>query len=278
MLKPFQQNEALVADFESVETTESLAIWWLGQSGFLIKYGKESILFDPYLSDSLPKKYAGTNKPHTRISEIVVDPNLLKNIDIVTSSHNHTDHLDAETLQPILANNPEIKFIIPEANRHFVAERVQCDTDFPIGMNDGSVFKSGSFEIHGIPAAHNEIDRNEVGQCKYMGFVLKIGKYALYHSGDTLLYDGLISILKPFQIDLAFLPINGNVANRGVAGNLNCSEAALVAAEIGAKLAIPHHYDMFEFNTANPADFANECIRLNVNYKILALGEKIIFT
>ena len=40
------------------------------------------------------------------MSERVMDPELLKNISIVTSSHNHTDHLDAETLIPVLKNNP----------------------------------------------------------------------------------------------------------------------------------------------------------------------------
>ena len=38
----------------------------------------EKILIDPYLSDSLTKKYAATDKPHTRMSELVVRPELLK--------------------------------------------------------------------------------------------------------------------------------------------------------------------------------------------------------
>ena len=77
-------------------------IWWLGQSGFLIQWNGSVLLFDPYLSDSLTKKYAETQKPHVRMSELVINPLLLNNIDIVTSSHNHTDHLDAETLIPLL--------------------------------------------------------------------------------------------------------------------------------------------------------------------------------
>lgn len=48
------------------------------------------------------------------MSERVVAPNLFRNIQMVTSSHNHTDHLDAETLKPVLANNPGCNFVIPE--------------------------------------------------------------------------------------------------------------------------------------------------------------------
>jgi L-ascorbate metabolism protein UlaG (beta-lactamase superfamily) len=39
----------------------------------------------------------------------------------VTSSHNHTDHLDHETLWPLMAVNPRMAMVIPEANREFVA-------------------------------------------------------------------------------------------------------------------------------------------------------------
>ena len=76
-------------------------LWWFGQSGYLLLWKGKRVLIDPYLSDSLTKKYAATNKPHVRMSERVVDPQLLKNISIVTSSHNHTDHLDGETLIPV---------------------------------------------------------------------------------------------------------------------------------------------------------------------------------
>jgi L-ascorbate metabolism protein UlaG (beta-lactamase superfamily) len=272
MIKPLQQNEVLVADIQAQKNKKGLHIWWLGQSGFLLHLDAGAcVLFDPYLSDSLPKKYANTNKPHERVSEIVVDPALLFNIDVVTSSHNHTDHLDAETLQPILKNNPSTRFIIPEANRQFVVDRIACELDFPIGMNDGLELKVNDLiTIYGLPAAHNNLDRDEFGQCKYMSFVVKIGDFTVYHSGDTLLYDGLIDLLKPFKVDVAFLPINGNDPSRGVAGNLNAEEAAFVAKEIGAKLTIPHHYDMFKFNTANPKDFELACQRQVLIIKCLS--------
>ncbi len=81
------------------------------------------------------------------MSEKVMDPELLKNISIVSSSHNHTDHLDGETLIPVLQNNPRITFIIPEANRSFIAGRVQCDEPFPTGLNEGKQFSREGFYI-----------------------------------------------------------------------------------------------------------------------------------
>src|SRR5437762_13625952 len=109
------KDEAFIAEVKRYEDDKNnLHLWWLGQSGYLLQWKGKRVLIDPYLSDSLTKKYSATDKPHVRMSERVVDPALLKNISIITSSHNHTDHLDAETLIPVLKNNPDVKFIIPE--------------------------------------------------------------------------------------------------------------------------------------------------------------------
>lgn len=255
-------------------TAYSFDVWWLGQSGFLIQWNERCLLFDPYLSDSLTRKYASTNKPHVRMSELVIDPHLLDCVDIVTSSHNHTDHLDGETLQPLLKVNPEIVFVIPDANRDFVADRIKCAPEFPIGLNDGDETEMKGFTFHGIPAAHNALERDEKGRCKFMGYVVKFGKFAVYHSGDTLWFEGLEKILAPMKVDVAFLPINGNEPGRGVAGNLNASEAAQLGKMIGARYVIPHHYDMFTFNTADPMTFAAEAQKNQQPYTILRLGEK----
>ena len=266
-----------ILDSKSQASKDHFDIWWLGQSGFLIQWNGTLILFDPYLSDSLTKKYDGTPKPHVRMSELVITPELLDHIDIVSSSHNHTDHLDAETLNPILNSNPGISFIIPEANRSFVCDRLKCEKDVPIGLNDGQKITLKGFTYNGVPAAHNTIERDESGQCKFMGFVVQFGKWAIYHSGDTLLYDNMIDILRPFKIDVAFLPINGNDPARGVAGNLNAQEAATLGKDIKARLVIPHHYHMFEFNTADPDDFARNAEIEKQDYRILKLGERLHF-
>jgi L-ascorbate metabolism protein UlaG (beta-lactamase superfamily) len=277
LIKALQKDDVLLNDIKNAETGNNFKIWWLGQSGFLLKWSGKFLLFDPYLSDSLSKKYASTDKPHTRMSELVLDPACLDMISVVTSSHNHTDHLDAETLMPILEVNPEIKFIIPEANRAFIADRVKCDLSFPIGLSDGESVEVGGFKIYGVPAAHNTIDRDENGKIKFMGFIAEFGGYKVYHSGDTLWYDGIVETLAPFKVDVAFLPINGNKPERRVAGNLSFEEAARLAKEIGAKLTIPHHYHLFDFNTEDPENFVKEAQKQGINFKVMQQGEGFIF-
>jgi L-ascorbate metabolism protein UlaG (beta-lactamase superfamily) len=279
MIKPHHQGLSLATEIRNAKhagNADSFDIWWLGQSGFLIQWNKKCLLFDPYLSDSLTKKYADTHKPHERISELVIEPKLLNCIDVVTSSHNHTDHLDAETLMPLFEVNPALQFVIPEANRSFVADRLKCELNFPIGMNDGEVKQINDFRFHGVPAAHNEIERDAQGRCKFMGFVVQFGKFSVYYSGDTLWYADMVNILKPFQVDVAFLPINGNDPARGVAGNLDCKEAALLGKAINARLVIPHHYDLFKFNTANVREFEWEADAVGQPHHQLKLGAGLV--
>jgi L-ascorbate metabolism protein UlaG (beta-lactamase superfamily) len=269
------KDKALINDADKYLSDEKhFHLWWLGQSGYLLQWSGKRVLLDPYLSDSLTKKYAATGKPHVRMSECVIDPLFLTGISIVTSSHNHTDHLDAETLIPVLKNNPGIHFMIPEANRTFVADRVLCDENFPDGLNDKEMVTIDGFTFHGIPAKHNEIERDEKGNCKFMGYVIQFGRWSIYHSGDTLWFDGMADLLKPFAVDVAILPINGNDPARGVAGNLDVKEAAQLGKAIDAGIVIPCHYNMFAFNTADPSDFAREAKKIDQSFAILQHGER----
>ncbi|MDA0195153.1 MAG: MBL fold metallo-hydrolase [Bacteroidetes bacterium] len=274
MIAAYLKGNALLESIKSVKRdSDRFHLWWLGQSGFLIHWQGQYLLLDPYLSDSLTLKYASTEKPHIRMTELVLDPSSLDFIDVVTSSHNHTDHLDADTLKPLMKVNPKMKFIIPEANRDFVTQRLQCDRDYPMGLNEKEKVSTGHFTFHGIPAAHNLLERNSKSQCLYMGYVVEFGPWKIYHSGDTLWYDGMEDILKPFGVDVAILPINGNKPERKVAGNLDVDEAARLGHEIGARMVIPCHYDMFTFNTADPAEFARVAIQMHQPFHILQCGE-----
>src|ERR1041384_3368140 len=94
VIRPVLQDEEFLLDVQRARLeTDQFNLWWLGQSGFLLQWNGHHLLFDPYLSDSLTRKYAGTEKPHVRMTELVIAPRTLTFIDVVTSSHNHTDHL-----------------------------------------------------------------------------------------------------------------------------------------------------------------------------------------
>jgi len=275
VIVPHLQHQALLADIQAArQTNDGFRIWWLGQSGFLLQWQNQHLLFDPYLSDSLTVKYANTDKPHVRMTELAIDPRQLNFLDTVTSSHNHTDHLDGETLTALLDVNTSLHLVVPAANQQFAAERLGIEPQRLIPITDGDSLELDGFRLHAVPAAHNLVDRDEQGRCRYLGYVAQFGPYTVYHSGDTMMYDGMVDALSSWAIDVALLPLNGYLPERRVAGNLWGREAAQLAHDIGAKLVIPCHYDMFTFNTETTEEFVTKATELGQPYRVLLCGER----
>lgn len=275
MIRPVRSHDALLAEVHASDKRDGgVRLWWLGQSGFLMQWQGVHVLLDPYLSDSLTKKYSQTDKPHIRMTELVVDPARLSFADVVTSSHNHTDHLDAETLCPILAQNPHPKLVIAESNRDFVVGRLGIDRAIPIGVDDGTTVEVSGIRISGVASAHESVERDPEGRARFLGYVLQFGDWVVYHSGDTIRYPGMAEKLRSFGVHVALLPINGRAPERRVPGNLSGPEAAQLAKDIGAGTVIPCHFDMFEFNTASPDEFVTECGLLGQPCRVLRCGER----
>jgi L-ascorbate metabolism protein UlaG (beta-lactamase superfamily) len=223
-------------------------VWWLGQSGFLIGSGGRHLVVDPYLSDSLTRKYEGTETPHVRMRPRVVDPVQLAYVDVVLSTHGHTDHLDEETLRAIGA-----PLVAPARIVDLARERSGGEVT---GISEGETVEVAGFLIEAVPAVHPG------EHC--IGYVITAGSRRLYHSGDTTWVDPGVR-----GVNVAFVPINGKL------NNLDGPEAARLARTVEASLAIPCHYDMFEFNTASPDSFVAECGRLGQPYGVLRPGERL---
>ena len=261
-----------------------VVIAWLGQSGYLVCHKGFRFIIDPYLSDSLTRKYASTTKPHERISKLVVSPDRLTGISFVTSSHNHTDHLDGETLAALTGANPDVKIIVPKANHAFALDRLTV-----AGVTDAASRLSGVpvhetlllSDIHGcsitaVPAAHEGLDTDANGDYQYHGYCISVGGVTIYHSGDCIPYDGLIDAVSQYKPAIALLPINGRDPSRGVSGNFSGPEAAALAHSLTVSCVIPNHYDLFAFNTADPQEFVDACEAISQPYRVLRLGEAII--
>jgi len=278
MIIPFQKDEVLLDDIRTADSVkECFHLWWLGQSGFLLKWHDRHLLFDPYLSDSLTAKYAGTGREHVRLTERCIDPALLRMVDVVTSSHHHTDHLDAATLIPLAADRPPLPLVLPAATLELARTRLGDTGLVMTELEAGQTVEVAGFSFTGLPAAHNTIERDEHGRCRFLSFIVRFGPWTVFHSGDTLWHDQLPQQLVEEQPDVVLVPINGHDPSRGVAGNLNGTEAAALAKACGAALAIPHHFDMFAFNTATPDEFTAACTRLNQPHRVLRCGERVTF-
>ena len=116
MIEPVLQGAELIGEIEQTcPGPESLSLWWLGQSGFLIKSGLGTLVVDPYLSEHLTKKYEGTARPHVRMTRAPLRGGDLKQVDVVLASHKHSDHLDPGTLPDLMAASPDAVLLLPDS-------------------------------------------------------------------------------------------------------------------------------------------------------------------
>jgi L-ascorbate metabolism protein UlaG (beta-lactamase superfamily) len=275
MIEPALRDEALLRNIAAANKKDGeFRLWWLRQSGFLLQWDGRHLLLDPYLSDSLTKKYAETSTPHVSMTALPVRPEHLTFIDVVTSSHTHTDHLDPETLLPLHRVNPKLKLVAPEAERDVIEKKLSGGGPTTLGLDQCRSIDIDGFRINAVASAHEDVTLDAAGRCRFLGYVIEFGKFAIYHSGDTVPHPNLVESLRPFRIDVALLPISGRGPERGVAGNQTAQYAAELGREIGARIVIPCHYNMFAFNTAPVADFVTAARAAGQDYDVLQCGER----
>jgi L-ascorbate metabolism protein UlaG (beta-lactamase superfamily) len=280
MIKPILKGQTLLHDIDAAQPNRGeLCIWWLGQSGYALKTASELIYIDLYLSKHLTKKYAATEKPHVRMTEAPLHGGDISSASWVFTSHKHSDHFDPETLPDLFAASPNARLILPAALiDHAVGlglDRVRL-----IPTRGDETFTIGQMTVHSLPSAHPTFEYTDAGGYPFLGYVIEVDGLSFYHSGDTLVYDGLAGRLRAFAPDLLFLPINGTDARRDalkVPPNMNAAEAVALAQAVGSGTVIPCHYDMFTFNTADVSDFAALAQAADVAFHVLRPAERWTF-
>ena len=238
---------------------EQVCLWWLGQAGFALRYGDLSIVIDPYLSNYLASKYQGSKFPHKRMMQPPVKPGEFKGVDFILCTHRHTDHMDPETLLPMLEANPGCRVIVPRAEYEWALE-IGINQQSLLTANEGDTIPhSPDFSVTALASAHEELKTNQAGEHHFLGYVIQLGSLRIYHSGDCVPYPGLKGKLQDQKMNLALLPVNGRDEFRtvnGILGNFHLLEAVQLCEEASIHNLICHHYGMFDFNTINPRTLA----------------------
>lgn len=274
----YKSGEALLQEIKDTNPAPGmLAIWYIGQMGVIVKGAGVTVCLDPMLSDLCEGGISRRNYSWP------FEPGELTGIDYVIGSHNHADHINLETLLPLYQANPTAKFIVPAPE-----SAVLTDGGIPaacvIGAREKECLQlTEKVGICPVAAAHEEYVTDEHGDQRNLGYILDFGGIRLYHAGDTVVTEQLITDVKEQgDIQVACLPVNGvdtERHRRDIIGNMDCRDAAFFAEQIGADMVLPMHFDMVQGNEENPLIFGHymQTLYSGRKYHIMQLGERLLY-
>lgn len=257
------------------------ALFYTGQTGFIIKCAGKYLLIDGYLTDYVDRCCSSDLAKWVRRYPAPIAPEELDFIDYVFCTHAHADHADPETLAAILRVNTKARFIVSNA-----ITDVLCSYGIPsdriLGLkSDIKTVLDQLISVTAIPAAHEELHPDANGDYLEVGFRLELGNITLYHSGDCCPYPGLEERIA--GCDIIMMPINGRDYYRtqvcDIIGCFDSREAILLAKNTGAKLLIPMHYDLYDINCVNPAVFVDllQSLHPTQQFHMFIPGERFIY-
>ncbi len=251
-----------------------LSMWWLHQSGFVLKTGGKTICIDLFFSDM-----------KERVQPPIMAAEDLRDVDYILGTHDHIDHIDRDAWPALAAASPRAKFLVPRFCLETLRRELPIPAERLVGVGEGRPFEEDGLRVAAVPSAHELLERDEAtGEYAALGYVISCGGFTVYHAGDCCVYEGLETRLKQAgEIDVMMLPITGRCANRlrgNIIGNMTYQEAVDLAGAVRPRLAVPMHYDSYTGNLENPLLFLDY---LHVKYPhvpgaILRPGERFDVT
>ena len=248
----FNKSEGFIPDSplhaESFDISQwrgqrDLQLTWLGHTTFLIKIDDKVILTDPMFS---PRAGSFGWVSPKRYSKTIASTDSLPLIDVVLITHNHSDHLDEDS----------IKALIPKT-RHFITPLAVGELLEEWGVSHKKITELDWWQAKSIddliitaaPAKHTSergiFDKNKT---LWASYGIQGNQQNIYLSGDSGWFKGLYEIgerLGPF--DVTFFEIGAYGDIRGWKEVHYIPEQAVKAHQaVKGKLIVPSGWATFD--------------------------------
>jgi len=244
-------------------------VGWVGHSTVLMSFGGFAILTDPNFAKRVVISRRAVGLP--------IEPEEIKELDLILISHAHYDHLDLPSLKRL----PKQALLVVPQGCQALIDGLGFSKVIEMKWND--VFQTQGLAIEAIQPAHwgkrSPFDNDHRGYNSYL--LSQNGKRILF-AGDTG-YSKIFEVKgKEGIIDLAFLPISAYKPDWFCRNHASPEEALKMFLESRAKFMVPIHWGTFILSheplAEPPEKLKIEARRLGIEDRVITLKHGESFT
>jgi len=224
---------------------------WLGHASFLVRISGRVLLLDPLFVKDL---YVGLPSGRRRVPfPPVIDH--LDRVDAILISHGHSDHADGRTLRALNAQYPDTPILVPSELMPLMAD---LGVSAVVPLQHFAPLELNGVRLTAVPVRHEtkplglDFRREKMPSA----WVIEAGARQVYFAGDTAYGDHARDTRARLgPTSLALLPI-GNYEPECVAcgAHETPEDAARLARDLGARVAIGHHWGTYTWGIEAPAE------------------------
>ena len=227
--------EVEVPNYKEIYENENIVITWIGHESFLYQNKDINVLTDPHFTQrASPLNFAGPKRymaPGMKIDD-------LPNIDVVTISHSHYDHLDYKSVKLLSEKFENILFLVPLGLKKWFESKGIYNVR-ELDWWDSFTIKETLITFAPVQhwSARGLFDRNET---LWGAWHFKNKFHSFIHLGDTGYTDDFRVIREKLgPVDLAAIPI-GAYEPRWIMefSHINPEEAVMTFLDLEASKAI----------------------------------------
>ena len=257
-----QWGNALLREIEGLRVEKgSIAMWSIGGAGIVYKSSESTLYIDPYVGGSTPPDFM-------RMIAVPFDPAEVSVVDALVSTHGHADHCDEGTVRAF-GHKGRTVFVGPRSSTELFRKwGISDDRIMELELDDR--VKIGNVSIVGNPSYDPDVETS-------LTYVIEAEGVRVFHSGDTKFSDEFIRIGERGGIDIALLTLGRNPP--GHKPYMNACDVVEVARDLGARMLVPIHCDIFKRTSENP-HLVSKIVSewgLNIKVNILRLGDRLVY-
>ena len=247
-------------EWKELTPTSTDYLVWIGHATYLINKDGLTILTDPVFSKrASPVRFAGPK----RLIPPAIPIDQLPNIDVITVSHNHYDHLDLRSLKKIYKANPNAIFLVPKGDKKRLERRGIENVKEFLWWEDIEI-KGSKFTFTPVQhwSARGIADRNK---SLWGGWFMNLKSEIIYHAGDTGYSSDFIETKKRLgSPSLSLIPVGAYAPRWFMKTNhVNPPEAIQVAIDLESERNFGMHWGTFQLTDEEimePPELLNQAL------------------